>query len=140
MTCYLWVAGKRFDVDDFLEKSRLKVDEVRYIGQPKYKDHPDKLIAKFNSFLVTISSAYFTELKKQIEDTIEYLRENKDTLKLIKQMSTIEYANLHFGVNGTFDKPLQTIYYPAELMILTGELGLSLETSIYKPDFFQTES
>lgn len=138
MSCYLWVAGKYFDIDGFLEKTKLEVDRVGYKGKPRYKSHPDKLIARHNSLQVKVSDVGFDEFNMQVQDAVKYLTDNFKKLDYIKSIDTIEYANLRFGMNSTPDKPIQSIYYPPELIKLCGELGLSLEVSIYNTDFFET--
>lgn len=139
MSCNLWVAGTNFDVDNFIKETGIEVFHISYKGVPRYKEHPDKLIAKHNAFSARASNAGFHEFRQQVADAIKYLNENRDKLKRIKQSDEIEYANLDFGIWRWPDKPVQSFYFPPELLALTGELGLSIEIATYSPDFFESE-
>lgn len=140
MTCYLWVAGKEFDVDAFLKDFELEVADVSYIGKPKYPTHPDKMIAKFNGFRLDIIYTEFNEIEKQIKACTSFLEENFDKLSHIKTYPNVEYSSLHFGTDFFCDKFELSIYYPTELITLVGELGFAIDLSIYNDDMIMKDS
>lgn len=137
MSCYLWIAGDEFDVDAFLKQTGLEAFDIRHKGQPKYADRADKMIAKRNSCSLGISDAGFGAFQQQVDDAISYLAKHYEQLKYIVGYTGVEYADIQFGMYGTPDKPVQSVYYPPELVQLAGQLGLSLDVAIYNPDFFE---
>lgn len=140
MTCYLWVAGKEFDVDTFLKGFELEVADVSHIGKPKYPAHPDKMIAKLNGFRLDINNAGFSDVKTQIKECTSFLEKNFDKLKDVKSYLGVEYANIMFGSEFVWDKFELSIYYPPELIRLAGELGFSIEVSIYNDEMIMKDS
>lgn len=130
MCCILSVIGEDFDPDAFLNISQLKVDKVTYKGTPRFKTRPDSELIPYSYVSVRTCEAGFDEFKKQEQETIQYLKNNYENLKVIAQTANVQYANLDFGVNYQ-DKFSQCHYFTPELIKLCGELGLSIEISIY---------
>src|SRR4051794_25099354 len=132
MSCVLRIAGKNLDIDDFIVKSKLKGFVKRYKQEtPDTGTHNE---GKQYSFIASaISEAGLDDFEKQIADTIEYLRENKTKLQLIKTTNEIEYATVNFMISlkSVSDQYFaQYIYLPEELTVLCGDLKLGIEVAI----------
>ena len=130
MSCHLSIIGEDFDPDAFLSASGLKVDKITYKGTPRFKTRADSELIPYSYVAMNTSLAYFDNFKKQVEETIIYLQDNYEKLKVIAQTPHVQYANLNFGVYYE-DKFMQNHLFTPELLKLCGELGLSIELSIY---------
>jgi len=70
---------------------------------------------------------------KQVEESIDFLRSNREELLRLKTFEGVEDLRLDFGVSRR--KTIgQYQFLPSELVTLAGELGLGLEISIYGSD------
>ena len=86
---------------------------------------------------IETSKADFDNLKKQIADTIRYLKRNKDKLTHIALTKGIDDAVLDFGIDLRIDNKkvgCQSDKFPSELLKLAGDLGIDIEFSIYPVD------
>ena len=137
MSCILTISGRNFDVDAFIDTTKLRPYKKNYKGQPKFKTKPDgeKLIR--SSLSIETSKADFDNLKKQIADTIRFLKRNQDKLSHISSTKGIEFAVLDFGIDLRIDRRkvlTQSDTFPSELLKFAGDLGLDIELSIYPVD------
>jgi len=141
MSCILTISGRNFDVDAFVNKSKLRPYKKSYKGQPKFKSKPDGEKLSFSLLSIETSKADFNNLKKQIADTIRYLKRNKDKLAHIDLTKEIEHAVLDFGIDLRIDNKkilIQSDKFPNELLKLAGDIGLDIELSIYPIDLQKT--
>ena len=141
MSCILTIRGKNLDIDALLSKSKLKPYRKSYKGQPRMKSKPEGEKLSFSSFSIEMSKAGFDNLKKQIADTVRYLKRNKDKLACIATTKEIQHACLDFGIDLRIDGKkilIQSDYFPSELLKLAGELGLGIELSLYPVDLEET--
>lgn len=137
MSCILTIGGRNFDVDKFIVKSELRPYRKSYKGQPRFNTKPDGEKLAHSSIYIEASKADFDNLKKQIADTIRYLKRNKNKLAHIGLTKGIEYAVLDFGIDLRIDRKkvlTQSDTFPSELLKLAGDLGLDIELSIYPVD------
>ncbi|MDD5069980.1 MAG: hypothetical protein PHV17_04565, partial [Candidatus Omnitrophica bacterium] len=82
---------------------------------------------------ITVSKADFDNFKKQIRDTIKFLKINKNEIKkLVKFPGLDEEPELDFGIERR-NVAVQSELFPAELVALCGKLGLALALSRYPP-------
>jgi hypothetical protein len=130
----LHIIGSNLNIDAFLEKSKLRVEKKRYKGEARFTTKPGGEKLPYSYVSVATSNADFSDFPKQLEDTIRYLRRNKDKLRHITSTKGIQYANLDFGIdlriiNG--NGMTQSDYFPHRLVKLAAELGLGIEVSIY---------
>ena len=134
MSCILTISGRNFDVDVFTDTTKLRPYRKSYRGQPKFKSKPGGEKLTCSSISIEASKADFDNLKKQIADTIRFLKRNKDKLAQIILTRGIDNAVLDFGIDLRIDKKnvlTQTDKFPSELLKLAGDLGLDIELSIY---------
>jgi hypothetical protein len=137
MSCILTIRGKKFDVDTFVTKSKLRPYKRSYKGQPRLKTKPNGEKLSFSLLAIETSKAEFDNLNEQIDDTIRYLRRNKDKLALINATKGIDNAVLDFGIDLRIDRKnvlFQSDKFPSKLLKLAGDLGLDIELSIYPVD------
>ena len=137
MSCILTISGRNFDVDNFVDKSKLQPYRKSYKGQPKLKTNPDSEKLLRSSISIETSKADFDNLKKQVADTIRYLKRNKEKLSHVATTKGVDNAILDFGIDLRIDKKkvlTQSDTFPNELLKLPGDLGLDIELSIYPVD------
>jgi hypothetical protein len=137
MSCILTIRGKNLDVNAFVDKSKLKPYRKSYKGQPKLKLKPNSEKLSHSSLSIETSKADFDNLKKQIADTIAYLKRNKHKLTHIASTKEIQYAILDFGIDLRIDRKkvyIQSDTFPSTLLKLAGDLGLDITLSLYPVD------
>ena len=137
MSCILTIGGKNFDVDSFVDKSKLRPYRKDFKGQPRLKNKPNGKKMSSSSISIETSKADFDNLKKQIADTIRFLKRNNHKLSYISSTQGIEYAVLDFGIDLRIDRKnifMQSDTFPNELLKLAGDLSLDIELSIYPVD------
>jgi hypothetical protein len=132
MPCVLRASGKDFDVDAFLQKSKLKPTAVWRKGEPRRKSKPDKknLTSGFNC---DVSEQDFNNLKGQIIEAQKFLKRHKPDLQKLVRFSGVEGALLDFGFERRDVIFSQSDLLPAELIRLAGSIGLAIEMSLYPP-------
>ena len=124
--CVLRASGDEFEPQDFLASSSFKVCNVFRKGDSRGKAS----IWNTSGFTVEVSAASGSELAKQIQDALEFLRINRDEVVRLTDCARLEDIRLDFGVsrkNGF----LQCNYLPPELLKLAGALKIGIEISIY---------
>ena len=137
MSCILTISGRNFDVDVFTDTTKLRPYRKSYKGQPKLKTKPNGGKLTSSSISIEASKADFGNLKKQIADTIRFLKRNESKLAHIVSTKGIDYAILDFGIDLRIDRKrilTQSDTFPSELLKLAGDLGLDIELSIYPVD------
>lgn len=137
MSCILTISGRKFPVDEFIDKTKLRPYRKNYRGQPRLRTKPDGEKLPHSSFSIETSKADFDNLNKQLKDTIRYLKRNKDKLAHISLTKGIDFAVLDFGIDLRIDKKkvlYQSDKLPSELLKLAGDLGLDIILSIYPVD------
>lgn len=137
MSCILTINGRNFDVDTFIETSKLKPYRKSYKGQPKFETKPAGEKLTHSSISLETSKADFNDIKKQIDDTIRFLKINNDKLAHIVSTKGIDKAVLDFGIDLRIDRKkvlIQSDTFPNELLKLAGDLGLDIEFSLYPVD------
>jgi hypothetical protein len=137
MSCILTISGQNFDIDTFINKSKLKPYKKSYKGQPKFKAKPDGEKLSRSFLAIETSKADFDNLNIQITDTIRYLKRNKNKLTFLALTKGIDHAILDFGISLRIDKNnilSQSDRFPCELLKLAGNLGIDIELSLYPVD------
>lgn len=137
MSCILTFSGRNFDVDVFIDTTKLLPYRKSYKGQPKLKSKPNGEKLTHSSLSFEASKADFDNFKKQIADTIRFLKRNYNKLARVVLVKGIDHAVLDFGIDLRIDRKkvlLQSDTFPSELLKLAGDLGLDIELSIYPVD------
>ena len=115
-------------VDRFLEESGLKPYEVYRKGEPSHRTKTDSTFHDSSGFKVAVSDAEFEGLQKQIADAISFLKQNRQELERLRGFPGVEGACLDFALNKR-DVFCQQDTLPAELLYLSGSIGLDIDLS-----------
>ena len=129
--CVLRVSGAHFDVDQFLGKSLWIPPAIFRAGEPKFTaESTERSVSRKSGFNLNASNAEFSELHKQIDDAIRFLRSNEKELVRLRDFPGVEGMRLDFGIEER-DVPAQSETFPPELLFLLGRLGISLVFTLY---------
>ncbi len=135
MACYLRAFGKDFDVDVYLADHPCEVSNLYHKGDPEFKSKPDGRKLEASGFSVYVSDVEMDDLKTQISEAIEFLRDEVVIREIPSLVSYpgVEEVSLDFGVTreGRDKFPVKWYYFPPELLKLAGTLGVGLEMSFY---------
>jgi hypothetical protein len=98
MSCILRAYGKSFDVDAFAGTVSMQVQRCWRNGEKRSPGSAiDDHVLESSGVQFVASEAEFSELPKQIEDVILFLRNNKDDIEKLVSFSGVEGAVLDFG-------------------------------------------
>ncbi len=132
MPCNLYISGKKFHVDSFLEQTQL--GHLTYshfhIGEPRvlksYGLYED------NGCSFATSNAEFDNHQQQVLDTIHFLTDHSKNFELLKSVYEIEDFHLDFGFNADFpDGFTETYILSNDLLKLCGDLGIDIMITTY---------
>ncbi|MGA3283941.1 MAG: DUF4279 domain-containing protein [Verrucomicrobiota bacterium] len=130
MSCLLRATGENFEVDAFLQTSKLRPNTVQHKGQLRRKNKPDGGKSEFSGLSCVVSEKDFNDLEGQIAEAIEFLKSNRVHLQKLVKFPGIEDVRLDFGIERR-DEFSQCDYFPSKLLCLAGELGIGIELSQY---------
>ena len=126
MSCVLRICGKRsFNIDKFDFGLQLKPTTIHRKGEYDFR----KLKIEKSQLIYTVSNADHSELNKQIQDAIIFLKKNQTYLESILLIKSIENTALDFSFNSRIDQKkvaIQYDYFPSELIRLAGNLNISI--------------
>ncbi len=127
----LRVGGTKSGIRRFLARSKLKPHRIFVRGEPAFPNSPRP--AAWNGFLVTISTADGTDLKKQLRDASRFLNHHMAELKSLRSFRL--HGVIDFGVydTRTKDQALLSWRLPVSVCALLGKAGLDVEISLYDP-------
>ena len=92
MRCISTIRGRKFNVDEFIDTTKLVPYRRSYKGQPKFKTKPNRRKLAHSSLSIEASKADFDNFKKQVADTTLFLKKNKDKLAHVAATRGIDYA------------------------------------------------
>jgi hypothetical protein len=127
--CVLRATGDDFQVAKFLEKSTFAPCNVFQKGERKSKNS----VWQSSGITVVVSDASGDEFARQVQDAIEFVRENQKELSRLRSFDGLEDMELDFGVYRK-DGFLQNSVFPAELIALAANWGIGIELSNYGED------
>ena len=131
MSCILRVYGNNFDVKSFVASNVLIVDSYWVKGEMRFPGSTViETINDSSGVRIVASEAEFTELKKQIEDTILFLRDHHSAAGKLTAYPGVEGAVLDFGVD-IYPPGWASFTFPPELLSLAGSVGIALCLSVY---------
>jgi hypothetical protein len=139
MSCVLRAWGKNFDVETFLQKSKLKPIAIWKRGQKFKRKIRGRKSHRDSGFNCEVSEKDFDQFNAQIRDAIDFMKFLKKDLKRLTAFPGVEKAGLDFGITNRAlsDKKIlvQSDAFPAELAKLAGSLGLDIAMTLYPPSF-----
>lgn len=136
MSCILTIRGEHLNIEDFIQTTGLKPYKKFFKGEPRIRTNPEGKKHPFSGLSIKVSDADFNQLDKQIEDTIQFLRSNKEKLQYISTTKEVDFATLDFAIEIRIDLErvvYQFEHFPSELLKLAGNLGIGLDISLYPP-------
>lgn len=139
MPCNLIIAGTEFDISSFLNAADLPVVKTGTKGLPRFLLRPDGEKLPYSFLNIETSKADFNDFNMQVKDTIAYLKTHREQLLQIKETKGIDQVSLDFGIESFEEQITQQIFLPVELISLTAELGISIQVSIYRGEYFYNE-
>jgi hypothetical protein len=130
MSCVLRASGKTFASREYAARTSLPVLKVYARGEPRFRSKPDGKKNQRSGVNISVSDADFTNLKRQIRDAIAFLARHKRALSRLRRSEGLEDLTLDFGVADR-DVAAQFDYFPADLLLAAGRLGIGIEVSRY---------
>lgn len=139
MSCVLRAYGAEFDVDDFLRNSPFKALVVVHRGDKRA--HGSKLSDlryDRSGVNISVSTCDFSDLTGQIKDATQFLNDNAQELRRLRDLPGVEGIDLDFPVEER-DVIFQRDAFPPHLLAHMGELRIGLVVSRYPaPDSGQS--
>jgi Domain of unknown function (DUF4279) len=129
--CVFRASGDEFKPHEFLASSLFNACNVFRKGEPRGKTS----IWNSSGFTVEVSAASGNELRKQVQDAVEFLVTNREEIVRLKDCTGLSDIRLDFGINRK-NGFLQCSYLPPQLLELAGALKVGIELSIYGEDEF----
>lgn len=131
MSAVLRAYGAEFDVDAFLIGCRLPICTVKRRGEAAYPvSKPDGPRHEWSGIHVVISDADFDKFPQQVQESIAFLRSQKEQLRRLCEFRGVTDVTLDFGLERR-DVVVQCDHLPAELVALAGELRFGIELTQY---------
>ena len=138
MSCVLRVWGSNFNVDDFFTNSSIHPINIWHRGEPKFKSNPKSKTKDNSGCTIELSSANFSELNVQIQQTINFCNSHKEFLTNLVSYTGVEHAVADFGVQNKPDAWC-SYQFDKELLSLLSEIGISLCVSVYPVEMENNE-
>lgn len=130
MSCILRASGNDFDIDGFIARASLEIDSLWRKGEKRFSKSATSEINQSSGVRIVASAADFSQLAKQIEDATSFLRQNLEQIKLLASFPGVKFAVLDFGTE-IYPPGWASFTFPAALIALAGEAGVSLCLSVY---------
>ena len=139
MSCFLRALGKDFDAEKFVTQTSLPVDDSWRKGDLRFpKSKWNKETLPVSGVKIVVSDANFSELNKQIKESINFLRTHFDAIKVLTSIPEVEEATINFGAE-IKDPFWANYFFPPQLLQLAGDLKLHLEVSVYPTQTEESE-
>lgn len=130
MSCVLRAIGTAFDVDAYLQDSRLVPTPIFRRGEPRLPGQPDGPKRGASGFNVVVSDASVNDLAAQVRDALRFLGEHEDDLRRLGSYPGVEEMCLDFAIQRR-DVVAQSDLFPAELLWQAGALDIDLVVTHY---------
>ncbi len=134
MACLIRAGGADFDVDAFVSTSVLTPHSIWRRGEPRFPQaNPGGERHGTSGLRILVSRAEFSDLGRQIEDAIEFLRQRHDAVRSLAASAGVTSVILDFGAE--ISPPgWSTFTLPPELLSRAGSAGVSICLSVYPVD------
>jgi hypothetical protein len=129
MGCVLRAYGRNFNVDRFLETSRMSPDAVWRSGESLM----GRVLRRrpTSGFTIEITGPLWTNPTAQIAATITFLKKYRSEIRRLVAFRGIEKVFCDFGVKRDAKAMMQGILFDANLTRVAGELGIGLKATYY---------
>ena len=129
MSCFLRAYGARFDVDRFLEKSKLRPSNVWRKGDARL-DGRDGSVAS-SGLAVEISEDDWDDIDLQIRRAMRFLKRHAAEIRRLSSTSEVETAVIDFGVRRKSEELMQGAFFPRPLIEDAGRAGVGIRVATY---------
>jgi hypothetical protein len=126
--CVFAASGLNFDVDRYLASSPFKATSVFRKGDVPPMNNPERKSKPESGFVVIVSGDQEVGLVPQLKEAWAFLNEYGAELQAMRKVG-VDNMLLDFGMQVT-DKIQQVEYFPPELIMALGRLGLGLMFSV----------
>jgi hypothetical protein len=130
MSCVLRVSGKTFASRSYAARTTLPVIRAYARGEAREAGPVTGRKHSASGVDVEVSRADAANLTRQIRDAIAFLERHRRALSRLRRTSGVEEITLDFGIAAR-DAAAQFDYFPPELLLAAGRLGIGLEVSRY---------
>lgn len=133
MTCLFCAAGRNFDVDAFLRRSKLKPLRIFRKGEPRIarlKRQTKHL--RHSGFTVRLDSENSWELRAQVRSARRFLEKNLSELRRLSRTAGVERLCVDLGVEVSSEAYGQFYSLPVSLIRSAAAAGVALEVSVYR--------
>ena len=81
-----------------------------------------------------VSDASWSDLRQQIADACAFLDRHAEDIRSVRAPGTVDDIRLDFPIDSRLSETIagQFDFFPAELVVRAGALGIGLELSIYR--------
>lgn len=131
MPTNLFIAGKEFDVDDFLKRITLVPYRIFHKGDaPKTK--LGNALVDYSGCCFDVSKASFDDFEKQLADIRHFFQQYQAEIASLHEYK-IDHCTIDIGINADFEKNTMALsfYVPADIISLLGKLNIGVELSVY---------
>lgn len=98
MSCVLRACGKDFDAEKFVSQKLLPIDGSWRKGDLRFpKSKRNKETLPVSGVKIVVSEADFSELDKQVKESINFLSTHFDAIKVLTSIPEVEQATIDFG-------------------------------------------
>ncbi len=133
MRCVLRVWGNDFDVDSLTLNQEIEVIKVWRKGQPKFKSNPNSHINVTSGINIELGYSGFSELEKQITEAILFCKSHREALNELVSSKGVDGAVADFGAE-IHPPGWCSFYFDPEILIVLGDIGITLGLSVYPTD------
>ena len=131
MPCILRVSGRDFAARAYARRTSLPVVKTYMRGEPRLpRAQSDGKTNKTSGISIDVSGADFTNIKRQIRDALAFLARHRAALRRLRHVTGVEQLTLDFGIADR-EVAAQFDYFPPELLLAAGQLGIGIEISRY---------
>lgn len=133
MPCYLYINGKDFNVDEFVNKTCIPPEDVSRRGDTLPVPRPNGRTIKISAVQYIVSEADFNEHEKQINDALLFFRNHWQVISEHIVDAGIEFIYLDFGMDNEInrEKITKTFIFPAELLKYLSVINCDLHVALY---------
>ena len=135
--CVFRAAGSDFDVDEYLKGSCIVPLLVVRRGD-MHGPSNSREMSEFSGFTANVSERECSDLDGQINDAKIFIEKNMTDLQTLQSIQTVENIRFDFSYQLKIGKKidgqeilLQSEYLPSDLLKAAGNLGISIELSLY---------
>lgn len=131
MSAILRVAGKSFDVDDYVKNCPFKIVMIYRRGEKKT---PKSSRTNERSGLnIEVSSIDFDNYEGQLEESLSFMQKNEVELTRLRDFPGVDTICIDYGAD-IHPPGWCSFYFPHALLLKAGEMKIDLELSIYPTD------